>query len=236
MAACPRPGVPPRLDAPAPPRAAWHGVPPWLGAALLPPSFPRPRSPCPPSARGLAPALSGLGGSPAWRARSIPGAAAPTSAWPAMAPPSLALVPLGAAPARSPFPVPAPLPPLLGAAARPRGPAPAARPPSPTCASAPAPPRGGAACPAPARRAPPPRRGALLRRGVPRPARRAPLPRSRHGLALSPCPSHGGPTSPAMVHGHGVAPAARLPRRAPPLPGAATACRPSAALSSARSY
>jgi hypothetical protein len=69
---------------------------------------------------------------------------------------------------------------------------------------------------------------------VPRPARRAPLPRSRHGLALSPCPSHGGPTSPAMVHGHGVAPAARLPRRAPPLPGAATACRPSAALSSAR--
>eukprot|EP00267_Zea_mays_P054521 XP_020407762.1 basic proline-rich protein-like [Zea mays] len=109
-----------------------------------------------------------------------------------------------------------PLPPLLSAPARPRSsplsPVPGAR-------DAPAPPRGGAAVARPARHPP------AARRASPRPGvLHCPGAAPSRGAA---CPAPPGVPPPPS-------PAAHLPRRAPPLPGVATACWPGAALSSDR--
>eukprot|EP00267_Zea_mays_P051535 XP_020404496.1 uncharacterized protein LOC109944213 [Zea mays] len=79
MAACPRPGVPPRLAALAPPRAAWPGVPPRLGADpppsfLSPPAQP-PARPRRAASRSRGPALAAHRRGRPWRHR--PGSGAP---------------------------------------------------------------------------------------------------------------------------------------------------------------
>jgi hypothetical protein len=177
--------------------------------------------------------------SAAWRARFVPGVAQPRRDRGARpAPRALPRVPAVARPRRArrgalprrgvsapPDALPCLAPGALAGAALP----------SPPRRARPAP---AAACPPRAAQHPRPR-PAVLPGALPCPGRGGPaspaMARSRPGLgapgsaSLAPRPGAADRGGAALVRpwrGHGVAPAARPPRRAPPLPGAAAACRP----------